>query len=98
MSRSRVVFFLIIGVAILVVIGAGLFQSLQRDQQAAGATSVAQATLTAVGLPGNTGANIVPIFAGGQPPTDPLPKYVCEISNWLCEIDRVGHCAYCPRQ
>jgi ABC-type nitrate/sulfonate/bicarbonate transport system substrate-binding protein len=77
MSRSRVVFFLIIGVAILVVIGAGLFQSLQRDQQAAGATSVAQATLTAVGLPGNTGANIVPIFAGGQPPTDPLPKYVC---------------------
>jgi ABC-type nitrate/sulfonate/bicarbonate transport system substrate-binding protein len=77
MSRSRVVFFLILGVAVLVVIGAGLVQTLQQSQRNVEATSAVQATLTAVALPGNNGASVVPIFAGGQTPTDSLPTYVC---------------------
>ncbi len=77
MSRSRVIFFVIIGLAILVVIAAGLVQSLQQNQQNAQATTAAQATITAVALPGNNGTTVVPIFAGGQTPTDNLPTYVC---------------------
>src|SRR5262245_29676653 len=77
MSRSRVIFFLILGLAVVVVIGAGLVQTLQQNQRSAEATSAVQATLTAVALPGNNGASVVPIFAGGQTPTDGLPTYVC---------------------
>src|SRR5690242_15882430 len=77
MSRSRVIFFLIIGAALLIVIGAGLVQSLQQGQRNIDATSAVQATMTAVALPGNNGASVVPIFAGGQTPTDNLPTYVC---------------------
>jgi ABC-type nitrate/sulfonate/bicarbonate transport system substrate-binding protein len=77
MSRSRVIFFLIIGAALVFVFGAIALQNSQRDSDIRQATVAAQATMTAVAIPGNNNVAVVPIFAGGQPPTDNLPKYVC---------------------
>src|SRR5256885_7261517 len=78
MPRSRLIFLVIIGAAILIVVAATLLQSTQKNQEVAEATRVAEATLTAVGVPNaNNNTTIVPVFANGQVPTDNLPKYVC---------------------
>ncbi len=78
MSRSRVIFFVIIGFAVLVVAGALFVQSLQKSGEDAKATQIAQATATAMVLPGSdTSGPVVPVYAGGKPPTDNLPTYVC---------------------
>jgi ABC-type taurine transport system substrate-binding protein len=77
MSRSRVVFFLIIGAAILVVGVVLLAQTLQKSEQEAAATTAFQATNTAVAVPGNNDVSVAPIFAGNKLPTDSLPRYVC---------------------
>jgi hypothetical protein len=91
MPRSRIIFLLIIGAAILfvgvVVVVQNVTTSNQNAQatalaQAANvqATGVAQATATsaaAVNVPGNNGQSVAPVFVGGKTPTDGLPKYVC---------------------
>ncbi|MCC7449460.1 MAG: OmpA family protein [Anaerolineae bacterium] len=78
MSRSRVIFFLIIGLAVLVVAGALVVQSLQKGTEDAKATQMAQATATAMVLPpSDTSGPVLPVYAGGKPPTDNLPTYVC---------------------
>ncbi len=81
MSRSRMIFFLIIGLAIIVVIAATVIQNSITNQQNAQATAQsvanAQATTTAIALPSNSGTTVLPMFAGGKPPTDNLPTYTC---------------------
>jgi ABC-type nitrate/sulfonate/bicarbonate transport system substrate-binding protein len=88
MTRSRTIFFLIIGMAIIVVIAATALQNMYTSQQNAQATAAqvtqtaqaalaAQATITAIGLPGSGDTTVLPLFAGGQPPADNLPTYTC---------------------
>jgi ABC-type nitrate/sulfonate/bicarbonate transport system substrate-binding protein len=88
MPRSRIIFFLIIGMAIIVVGIATVLQNLYTSNQAAQATAAlvtqtaqaaqaAQATIAAVGLPGSGDTTVIPIFAGGKPPSDNLPTYTC---------------------
>ncbi len=81
MPRSRMIFFVIIGLAIVVVVVVTLIQQAATNQQNAQATAqslaIAQATTTAIALPSTSGATVLPIFAGGKPPTDNLPTYTC---------------------
>ncbi len=77
MSRSRIIFFVIIGAAILIVLAVTLLQGVQQNQKNVEATSAIQSTSTAVAVPGNNDVSVTPIFAGGQIPTDSLPRYVC---------------------
>lgn len=83
MPRSRILFILIIGVAVLVTAGLLALQAMQRNDELAeatraslNATQVAYATATALAAPRELG-NVVPIYAGGSQPTDNLPRYVC---------------------
>jgi ABC-type nitrate/sulfonate/bicarbonate transport system substrate-binding protein len=79
MSRSRVTFLLIIGLAILVVVGSIAFNTIQTNNAHAEATNAMESTLTAVKAPSNgaSTANVVPVYANGTTPSDPLPTYTC---------------------
>src|SRR5579859_3248239 len=77
MSRSRVIFFAIIVLAVIVVAGGLLLQSIQRVNLDVSATQAVQATLTSVGVPVSNTTTVTPIFAGGTVPNDSLPTYTC---------------------
>ncbi|HVO43812.1 MAG TPA: ABC transporter substrate-binding protein [Aggregatilineales bacterium] len=77
MSRSRITFFVIIGLAILVVVGSLIFNAIQTTNQHAQATTAMESTLAVVGTPGSGLVSVVPVYANGVAPTDPLPTYTC---------------------